>query len=115
MTKLIFVCISTTIQTSQESTHFLFQDEQQQANLERVTVQLNNARTYAAGLRNIIGQFRAIVEELVGQEDNLQIVSCILLLILFMGYYCNFSARQADILLSPAKCLLLACSQSANA
>ena len=57
--------------------HFLFQNEQQQADLERVTVQLSNARRYVAALRNIIGQFRAIVEELVGQEDNLQIVSCI--------------------------------------
>ena len=93
----------------------MFQNEQQQADLERVAAHLHSAQIYVAALRDIIGQFRAIVEDLVGQEDNLQIVSCILFLILFVGYYCNSSAGQTDILLSPANCLLLACSQSANA
>ena len=58
--------------------HFLLQNQQQQTNLERATVQLNNTQTHVAALQDIIGQFRAIVEDLVGQEDNGQIVSCIL-------------------------------------
>ena len=58
--------------------YFLFQYQQQQANLERATVQLNNTQTHVAALQDIIGQFRVIVEELVGQENNGQIVSCIL-------------------------------------
>ena len=58
--------------------HFLIQNQQQQTNLERATVQLNNTQTHVAALQDIIGQFRAIVEELVGQENNVQIVSCIL-------------------------------------
>ena len=91
------------IRTSTESTlSFLFQNEQQKDDLERVAAHLHSAQIYVAALRDIIGQFRTIVEDLVSQEDNLQIVSCILFLILFVGYYCNSSAGQQGFQNKPA-------------
>ena len=73
---LLFVHVSVELyKTRRNLFAFLFQNEQQQVVLERVIVQLNDAQAHAVAIRNIIP---AIVEELVGQEDNVETVSFIL-------------------------------------